>query len=220
VVDVECHPLPSRDVFRIVAHESIVSLVHDVRDATRMFGRDVERFHTLGRPREELVRKIEAVVADLRDRVDAVCAHVASLEDVRGDLVVQRDAYGRVLMPGDRAMPFHIDRYTQVRAPSQRALWFPLVDIEGPEGLWLVDDDVMREALARGPLSDQQAHLRAHAVCVPIRIGEVLLFGAETGHGSVTHHLDKTRASFDLRVCLAREAPRGRLGWRSRPLKQ
>lgn len=205
-------------MFHVVAHPSIAALVHDVRDATRMFGRDVERFHTLGRPREQLVRHIEAAVADMRDRVDAVCAHVAALEQVTGDLVVQRDAYARVLMPGDRAMPFHIDRYTQQPAPSQRALWFPLVDVAGPEGLWLVDDDVMRDALARGPLSDQQGELQARARCVPMRMGEVLVFGADTGHGSVTHHLDKTRASFDLRVCHASEAPRGRLGWRSRAI--
>lgn len=205
-------------MFRVVAHPSIAALVHDVRDAARMFGRDVDRFHTLGRTREELVRRIEAVIADVRERVDAVCAYVAALEGVTGELVVQRNAYARVLMPGDRAMPFHIDRYTQQAAPSQRALWFPLVDIEGPEGLWLVDDDVMRDALARGPLGDQQATLRAHARCVPMKMGEVLVFGAETGHGSVAHTLDKTRASFDLRVCLAGEQPRGRLGWRSRSL--
>lgn len=207
-------------MFRVVAHPSIASLVHDMRAATRMFGRDVERFHTLGRPREELTRSIEGAVRSLRDRVDGVCAHVAALESLgaTNELVVQRDPYARVLMPGDRAMPFHIDRYTQQHAPSQRALWFPLVDVEGPEGLWLVDDDVMRDALARGPLGDQQALLRAQARCVPMRVGEVLVFGAETGHGSVTHTLDKTRASFDLRVCLAHEAPLGRLGWRSRPL--
>ena len=105
-------------MMRIVAHPSIAALVHDVRESTRMFGRDIEQFHTLGRPREELVRRIEAAVADMRDRVDAVCARVAALEQVSGELVVQRDAYGRVLMPGDRAMPFHIDRYTRQHAPS------------------------------------------------------------------------------------------------------
>jgi hypothetical protein len=212
---------------RVVAHPSIAALVHDVRAASRLFQHDIERFHTLGRPREELVRRIEDAVRAVRDRVDAVCAHVAAIEGIdrqravaegEGEVVVQRDVYVRVLMPGDRGMPFHIDRYTGQHAPSQRALWFPLVDIEGPEGLWMVDDDVTRAAWQRGPLSDQQAELRAQARCVPMKRGEVLLFGADTGHGSVTHALDKTRASLDLRICLAREAPRGPLGWRSRPL--
>lgn len=200
---------------QIVSHPSIAALVQDVRARCRLFGHDVDRFHKLGRPRAELLRAVEEAVAgeSVRARVDNI-----ALALVPGSEVIQRRAYARVLGPGDRAMPFHIDRYTQQEAPSQRALWFPLVDIEGPEGLWLVDDDVMQTALARGPLSDQQALLRAHARPVPMRIGEALLFGAHTGHGSVTHQLDRTRVSFDLRVARAQDAPRGRLGWRSRPL--
>lgn len=186
------------------------------------FGIEPTRFHRTGRFREELQRALAAALDHERERVDEVITHVSrSLELAPGTtLAVQHPPYVRVVPPGapHAVKAFHWDAY--VGHPTRQwGLWVPLADVAGPEGLWLVDDDVAAPFVAQGALTEAaSARLRAAAWPVPMKRGQVLVMQSFTAHGSVAHSLDVTRLSVDVRFSLDGEQPQGALGWRARRL--
>src|SRR5699024_433565 len=136
---------------RIVAVDGLAGLLADLRGRLRprLFGVDAERFHTLARPRRELQRALTALLAE-----PAVCAFIDDLARALvahlgwgGAVVIQDAPYTRAVPPRDAhaCQPFHVDAYVG-HPRSQVGLWFPLVDVSGPEGLFLVDDDVIARA--------------------------------------------------------------------------
>ncbi len=120
----------------------------------------------------------------------------------------------------DLAVPFHTDAWAGNPDP-QLALWIAVVDINGDEGLWIVDDDVSAAVFAdldRGvaTFDGVQAQLRAAARPLQLRRGEAVVFDANVGHGSIAHDVDRCRVSVD-----ARTAPKDavvKTGWRPAPL--
>lgn len=193
-----------------------------VSDCTaRCWGIAPERFHQTGRFPEELQRALIAALETQRALLDALVLAVARRELPRGtELAVQEKPYARVVPPRcpEAVKAFHWDAYVG-HPRRQWGLWVPLVDIEGDEGLWLVDDELVTPWLARGELTQGASDaMRAAARPVPMSRGEVLVLQSHTGHGSVPHSLDRTRLSFDVRFAIAGEEPRGAIGWKARRL--
>jgi hypothetical protein len=211
----------SAQVFQVPSAGALAtSLVNHAQ--RRCFGLEPRFFHRTGRFREELQRALAAALTDETDQLDALLNDVAHELGLPAQtaLAVQHPPYVRVVPPGDpRAVKaFHWDAY--VGHPRQQwGLWVPLVDAEGPEGLWLVDDDVSAPLVAAGTLTEAaSAVLSAAARPFPMKRGEVLVMQAFTAHGSKVHSLDRTRLSVDVRFALEGEQPVGALGWRARRL--
>lgn len=209
---------------------------HDVRTivdrATDLFARvgvagKLEDLHRTLPPRQ------------VRAVADAVAAHLArdvELESLFDDLA-QRVAAARGADEGfsgheplarqaapcvrvnpprrpDLAVPFHTDGWAGNPRP-QLAIWIPLVDVAGDEGLWFVDDVDARPFRCSGTrLGTLQPAMRARARPIAVVRDDAIVFGADVGHGSVVHDIERTRVSIDLRVAPASAVRRA--GWRPR----
>jgi hypothetical protein len=185
----------------------------------RTWGVPPEHFHRTGRFRTDLQRVLSEELEARLDEVDAVVRAVArSVFSAGTELAVQKQPYVRVVPPEtpEAVKDFHWDAYIG-HPHRQWGLWIPLTDIEGPEGMWLVDDEVVAPWLAHGELTPEAGEaMRRAARPVPMQAGEVLVMHSMTGHGGIPHVLDRTRVSFDVRFALADDAPSRAPGWRGR----
>lgn len=183
------------------------------------------RFHTtaLRERRHDLARTLIDAAADggpLRPRLHEIARAVAFACLGPPPWVMQARPYVRVHPPRkkDAVTPFHVDAWA-LHPRQQVTIWIPLVEVLGPEGLWLADDDVARPWFdGSRALQEAQAPLRSVARSVAMVVGELLVFGPWTAHGGVLHDNDRTRVSLDVRVAPAGHGPAPGMGWAGRPL--
>ncbi len=178
----------------------------------------LERWHELMSPK--LVRPLADRLATLlacagQGLFAAIALDVgrAAFGDVA--LVTQRSPYVRVHPPRrpDLAVPFHSDAWAGNPSP-QRTIWVPLVEIHGPEGLWIAPADGPVDPAAR--LDTLAERWGPVARPVTLHRGEALVFGADVGHAAIAHEVNVTRFSVDWRVAPA--DAKGRAPWRGRRL--
>jgi hypothetical protein len=214
-----------RSTARVLTHPAIEAVVVAVVDAARALAVPVplERVHERGLS-SRMLRvlgdrlALACARAPIAVHLDALCLEVGRAafgDDV--DLVRQLAPCLRVNPPRcpELCVPFHTDAWAG-NPREQRAIWIPLIDIEADEGLWIADDDVSRSCAAPARLAVVQGVMRASATPVTLRVGEAIIFGADVGHGSVPHEVDRTRWSIDVRVAPA--SAMVATGWKARAL--
>ena len=119
-------------------------------------------------------------------------------------VLCQKNPTVRVQRPGENSIIFHIDEWA---GHDKRSLnvWFPLVDVSSSSSLGIVDSfrtSVLLDAFYKGKLSADELELesRNSAIFSAMSVGEALLFGNHTLHGTRINNTDKTRISLDFRV--------------------